>query len=95
MKKPEEEEQERKGILHALSRFRGGRTIEAGPQGSPTIYPTPPSRRHRRAFTSWQDVVALDGIKEISKRTGISQQALIAEGINHVLAKYGKPTVAS
>ena len=24
-----------------------------------------------------------------------NQQALIAEGINHVLAKYGKPTVAT
>jgi hypothetical protein len=95
MKRREDDEQERKGILHALSRFRGARTIEAGPQGSATIYPTPPSRRHRRAFTSWQDVAALDAIKDISKRTGISQQALIAEGINHVLAKYGKPTVAT
>ena len=26
---------------------------------------------------------------------GLSQQALIAEGIKHVLAKYGKPTVAT
>jgi len=31
----------------------------------------------------------------IHKALGVNPQALIAEGINHVLAKYRKPTVAT
>jgi hypothetical protein len=89
------EEKDREGILSALSRFGRGRTMEARPQTSPTIYPVAPSRRHRRALTTWQDAAALDAIKEISRATGVSQQALIAEGINHVLSKHGKPAVAT
>ena len=50
-------------------------------------YPIPPSREHRNALTTWQDSVALRHVKEISVETGASQQALIAEGISHVLAK--------
>jgi hypothetical protein len=52
-----------------------------------------PSRKNRKAWTTWQDEVALKQLKHISAEIGM--QALIAEGINHVLAKYGKPTVAT
>ena len=39
--------------------------------------------------------MALRHVKDIANETGISQQALIAEGPNYVLPKYNKPTVAT
>jgi hypothetical protein len=85
---------DREGILGALQRFRRGRSDQA-PAKPRTVYPIPPSREHRKALTTWQDAVALRHLREVSVATGLSQQALIAEGINHVLAKYGKPAVAT
>ena len=38
-----------------------------------------PSRKNRKSVTTWQDE-ALKELRTISGRTGISQQALIAEG---------------
>jgi hypothetical protein len=54
-----------------------------------------PSRANRKALTTWQGEAALKQLKHIAAELGVSQQALIAEGINYVLAKYGKPTVAT
>ena len=54
-----------------------------------------PSRANRKALTTWQDAAALKQLKHLAAELGVSQQALIAQGINHVLAKYGKPTVAT
>ena len=53
-----------------------------------------PSRKNRKSITTWQDEAALKELRAISAETGISQQALIAEGINYVLAKYRKRSVA-
>ena len=50
---------------------------------------------NRKALTTWQDAAAPKQLKHLANDLGTSQQALIAEGINHVLAKYGKPTVAT
>jgi hypothetical protein len=58
-------------------------------------YPVAPSRANRKALTTWQDAAALKQLKHLAAELGMSQQGLIAEGINHVLAKYGKPTVAT
>jgi hypothetical protein len=58
-------------------------------------YPVPPSRKNRKALTTWQDEAAVRRLKHIANEQGISQQALIAEGINYVLAKYGEPGVAT
>jgi hypothetical protein len=55
----------------------------------------PPSRRTRKSLTTWQDEAALKQLKQLAATLGVSQQALIAEGLNHVLAKYSKPTVAT
>jgi len=41
-----------------------------------------PSRKNRKSITTWQDEAALKELRTISGRTGISQQALIAEGLN-------------
>jgi len=61
----------------------------------PVKYPTPPSRRNRKALTTWQDDAAVKQLKDIANEHGLSQQALIAEGINYVLAKYKRPPVAT
>jgi Ribbon-helix-helix domain len=41
-----------------------------------------------------QDEAALKELRAISAETGISQQELVAEGLNYVLTKYGKRSVA-
>ena len=58
-------------------------------------YAVPPSLANRKALTTWQDAAARKQLKHLANDQGVSQQALIAEGINHVLAKYGKSTVAT
>jgi antitoxin-like ribbon-helix-helix protein len=71
-------------IEHELS-ASGGKANEAY---------APPSRRHRRSLTTWQDEAAIQALREIGAVHRRTMQALIAEGINHVLAKYGKPPLA-
>jgi hypothetical protein len=82
---------DRSGWLELLNPLR--RTPQ--PVIRTAAYPVPPSRKNRKALTTWQDAAALKQLKQLAAAVGISQQALIAEGINHVLAKYGKPTVAT
>lgn len=76
-----------------LNPLRRTQQVVAHASGS-SGYQPPPSRKNRKALTTWQDEAALKQLKHISIERGISQQELIAEGINYVLAKYGKPTVA-
>ena len=64
------------------------------PVQRPKVYRAP-SRANRRALTTWQDAAALKQLRHLANDLETSQQALLAEGINHVLAKYGKPTVAT
>jgi antitoxin-like ribbon-helix-helix protein len=82
--------QDRNTWLERLNPMR--RTPQARPAGA---YAVPPSRANRKALTTWQDAAALKQLKHLANDLGVSQQALIAEGINLVLAKYGKPTVAT
>jgi hypothetical protein len=82
--------QNRDGILGALTRFGRGR-VSGGDIGKPYV---PPSRKNRKSITTWQDEVVLKELKDVSHERGIAQQALIAEGLNYVLAKYRKRTVA-
>ena len=51
-------------------------------------------RRHKKPMISWQDEAVLKLLREIAYEQRMTQQALIAEGLNHVLAKYKKPTIA-
>jgi hypothetical protein len=53
------------------------------------------SRVNRRSLVTWQDDAAVKALKHLAVELGTTQQALIAEGINLVLAKYAKPTVAT
>jgi hypothetical protein len=54
-----------------------------------------PSRTHRKAMTCWVDEAALKQLKHLAAELGVSQQALIAEGINYVLQKHAKSAVAT
>jgi len=58
-------------------------------------YAIPPSRRTKKAVTTWQDAVAVQQLKDISHERGVSQQKLIAEALNLLFTKHGKPTIAS
>jgi Antitoxin-like ribbon-helix-helix len=71
--------------------------LRRAPQPAPAAaaYAVPPSRANRKALTTWQDAAALKQLKQLATELGLSQQALIAEGINHVLAKHGRSTVAT
>jgi hypothetical protein len=50
--------------------------------------------RFAKSITTCQDEAALKELRRISGETGISQQALIAEGLNYVLMKYRERAVA-
>jgi hypothetical protein len=53
-----------------------------------------PGRRHKKAITTWQDQAVVKLLKEIAYEEGVTQQKLIAEGLNAVLIKYCKPAIA-
>jgi hypothetical protein len=58
-------------------------------------YAIPPSRRTKKAVTTWQDAVAVQQLKDLAHERGVSQQKLIAEALNLLFAKCNKPTSAS
>jgi hypothetical protein len=58
-------------------------------------YVRPPSRAHRAPLTTWQDAAAIKALKHLAVEEGCTVQALVAEGINMLLEKRGRPTVAS
>jgi hypothetical protein len=58
-------------------------------------YAIPPSRRVKKAVTTWQDTTAVQQLKDLAHERGVSQQKLIAEALNLLFAKYSKPTIAS
>ena len=51
-------------------------------------------RWHKKPLMSWQDEAVLKLLREIAYEQRMTQQALIAEGLNYVLGKYKKPTIA-
>jgi len=88
-----QQDQNRDGILGALTRFGRGRV--ALPEGDVGKTYVPPSRKNRKSITTWQDAAVLKELREISHERGIPQQILIAEGLNYVLTKYRKRTVGT
>jgi len=54
-----------------------------------------PSRRSKKAVTTWQDQAAVKQLKDLANALGISQQQAIAEALNLWFARHGKPTIAS
>jgi Ribbon-helix-helix domain len=92
MTKKHAQEQDRGVIGAALLRFGRGRIAPPADSGGKGY--VAPSRKNRKSVTTWQDEAALKELRAISAQTGISQQKLIAEGLNYVLTKYGKRSVA-
>jgi hypothetical protein len=86
-------EPDRAGIVATLERWSRGKVAPpADDSAGPYVAP---SRKNRKSITTWQDAAALKELRAISGETGISQQVLIAEGLNYVLTKYRKRTVAT
>jgi hypothetical protein len=92
MTKKHTQEPDRAGIVATLGRWSRGRAVPPAVDGVSTY--VAPSRKNRKSFTTWQDEAALRELRALSSETGISQQALIAEGLNYVLIKYRKRSVA-
>src|SRR3954453_13063145 len=77
-------------------------TPNPGPNAVAQPFPTPtPSKRdhraNRQAFTVWLDRVLVSRIRALSRdlvnengRPGSSIEAMVAEGIEHVLKKHGR-----
>jgi hypothetical protein len=86
------QEPDRAGIVATLGRWSRGKVAPPADNSSGPY--VAPSRKNRRSITTWQDAAALKELRAIAGETGISQQALLAEGINYVLAKYRKRSVA-
>jgi small ligand-binding sensory domain FIST len=83
--------QDRNTWLERLNPMR--RTPQAARPAA--AYPVAPSRANRKALTTWQDEAALKQLRQLAAELGMSQQALIAEGINYVLQKHAKSAVAT
>ena len=86
-------EKDRNPLLAGLNPFR---RTQAGAQPAPQpVYPIPPSRQNRKALTTWQDAIALKQLKAIADEQGVSQQKALAEALNLLFTKYGKPAIAT
>jgi hypothetical protein len=53
-----------------------------------------PSRIGKVQISSWQTPEAVRQLRILAAEQGTSMQALMAEGLNYVFAKYGKPQIA-
>jgi hypothetical protein len=85
---------DRRTWVEALSSF--GRTQKAADTPArQRPYVRPPSRKHRAPLTTWQDESAIKALKHIAVEESTTVQALVAEAINALLEKRGRPTVAS
>lgn len=92
MSKKHAQEPDRAGIVATLGRWSRGRVVPPAEIGTKAY--VAPSRKNRKSITTWQDEAALKELRTISAETGFAQQELIAEGLNYVLTKYRKRTVA-
>jgi hypothetical protein len=89
IKKPNE--QDRDGILGTMARFGRGK-VTPPTDFSGKAY-APPSRKHRKSITTWQDEAVLKEPKDISYERGIPQQVL-CRGLNYVITRYRRRTAA-
>jgi hypothetical protein len=80
--------------LGRLTGFTRARQQQVEPAAKSPAYRAP-SPQNRKSLVSWQDEAAIKELKRLAVELGTTQQALIAEGINLVLAKHRKATVAA
>jgi hypothetical protein len=93
MSKHPQPPQDSKAILGVLSKWARTPRHTATPESS-GAYPIPPSRRSRKALTTWQVDVAVRQLKTIALEQGWTQQRALAEALNLLFAKHGKATIA-
>jgi hypothetical protein len=86
---------DRNPLLEVLDQFRRTPPAHAPAQKGQTAWPIPPSRRSKKALTTWQDAAALKQLKQLADEQGISQQRALAEALNLLFAKHGKPPIAN
>jgi hypothetical protein len=53
-----------------------------------------PGRKGKAGLLSYHDPAVIQQLKVMAAELGTTQQRLIAEGLNHVFAKHGKPQIA-
>ena len=95
MSRKQQPQPDRNLLAVAMSKITGRAPPPPADQRDNLGYVLPPSRRAKKAMTTWQDAVAVKQLKDLSHERGISQQKLIAEAFNLLFAKYGKPAIAS
>ena len=61
--------------------------------GSAAAYQQP-GRKGKAGLLSYHDPAVIQQLKVLAAELGVTQQKLIAEGLNHVFAKHGKPQIA-
>jgi len=54
----------------------------------------PPGRRGKAALLTQHDPVVIKQLKEIALQHDMTQQQLVAKGLNYVFLEYGKPQIA-
>ncbi len=64
------------------------------PKGQGGKMPLPPSRRGKKALTGYFDPEVLKQLKILAASEDKTMQALMAEGINELFKKYGRPHIA-
>ena len=83
---------DRDSIASAIA-SRTGKADASVPQSS-FAYVRPPSRQGRAGLTTYHDPAVLQQLKEIAVQNRTSQQRLVAEALNHIFEKYGRPKIA-
>ena len=81
-----------------ISRFTGSgmtRQPPVQPAPSPRPYERPPSRTHRASMTVWQDKAVIKELKRLALEKETTQTALVAEALNLLFEKHGRPAVAT
>lgn len=86
-KKPDRE------TIAAQIASKTGKSDSGVPQ-SAYAYAPAPSRRGRAGLTTYHDPAVLQQLKEIAVSNRTTQQKLVAEGLNYVFGKYGRPKIA-
>lgn len=55
---------------------------------------TPRSREGKVALTSWHLPAVKKQLKQLSLDTGINQERLVAQALNHLFREHGRPEIA-
>jgi hypothetical protein len=88
----------RGGLFAGLSKITGYQPPKEPEQekaGSDAVPPASPRKRNKAGLLTMHDPAVLRQLKTLAAEQGLTQQKLVAEGLNMVFVKYGKPPIAS